>query len=520
MSKHNEDDFYGEDIEVEDVTQAPNVDFKTKAIQFLTSPLGKRVLILIGILSLIIVAIIVVFTVILFWPTSTSDDTDNYNTNSTCDSSFSYTDQISYQWRYGVMVDLGSSGSRIGIYQWTDVDIVQNAPTNGATYWYQEQRPGVSSYSPDAVAAANSLIPLLDYAVDRLACVNVNQTQVPIFLFATAGLRLLSPEDSQAILDSIRSLVKTQYSFQFELEWCRIISGTEEASFDWLSIQQLFLIHGDTSGGSKFAQNKELEFHQLIRKITSEEEYQTKGVVDLGGGSVEISFQPESVPEDPYDSLTFNALSFNGTQYSIYGYSHLPYGHNEARKLVENLLAANASGDSPVGNPCLLTGYNATVNTTASGAVDFYGTGDAVACADLVKQILPKDSCSFSSCSFNGVYQPEVGNSPFMALDNLARIVNFFDVPLNPVLVEIYNQTEVFCETPWEVAVVEYAGRPLDSLLLQNYCFEGIYGYELLTWGFGFASTSQQIVFVDQLYGVDVSWALGAMVNQVEELNL
>ena len=42
----------------------------------------------------------------------------------------------------------------------------------GPPYWYMKQEHGVSSYeTPEK--AANSLIPLLDYAVEKLSCVEV-----------------------------------------------------------------------------------------------------------------------------------------------------------------------------------------------------------------------------------------------------------------------------------------------------------------------------------------------------------
>jgi hypothetical protein len=91
---------------------------------------------------------------------------------------------------------------------------------------------------------------------------------------------------------------------------------------------------------------------------------------------------------------------------------------------------------------------------------------------------------------------------------------------MDTALIGIYDDTADLCSTTWERAQVEYAGRPLDSLLLQNYCFEGLYAFEILTYGFGLAPDSSQVLFVDQLYGVEVSWALGGMVHQVEFLGL
>jgi hypothetical protein len=77
--------------------------------------------------------------------------------------------------------------------------------------------------------------------------------------------------------------------------------------------------------------------------------------------------------DTPFDNLTFQPISFDDEIYSVYGYSHLPYGHNEARKLVEDYFAGLAPSGSDAANPCYLIGYNATVSTLTHGDVYFYG---------------------------------------------------------------------------------------------------------------------------------------------------
>jgi len=87
-------------------------------------------------------------------------------------------------WSYAEMEELRSSGSRISIYSRKDDAPVGPAPQEGPPYWYQKQNPGVSFYELPA-DAADSLIPLLDYAEEKLSCVD-SMSDVPIFLFATA----------------------------------------------------------------------------------------------------------------------------------------------------------------------------------------------------------------------------------------------------------------------------------------------------------------------------------------------
>ncbi len=103
-------------------------------------------------------------------------------------------------------------------------------------------------------------------------------------------------------------------------------------------------------------------------------------------------------------------------------------------------------------------------------------------------------------------------------MDNLARVVNFYQLESSPPLIEIYNAASIYCATPWSDA--DGSHGPLDSVLLENYCFEGMYAFLLLTEGFGLSPLSSQVTFAGELYGVDVSWAWGAMTDQVVKWDL
>mmetsp|Transcript_4343 Transcript_4343/g.5352 ORF Transcript_4343/g.5352 Transcript_4343/m.5352 type:complete len:540 (-) Transcript_4343:23-1642(-) len=409
-------------------------------------------------------------------------------------------------WTYGVMVDLGSSGSRVSIFEWKDGELVQSAPQNGPPYWYMKQNPGVSSYIvPDE--AAESLIPLLDYAEEKLNCVNANFEETPIFLFATAGLRLLPEVQSNAILNSIRALVKSDYSFQFEDNWAAILTGTEEAIYDWLTVQQIGLIHVDDESTSAFKKS----ITQLLGDTP------TVGIIDMGGGSVEVTFDPLGNYGNAPDLSTLQNVTFNDEMYNVYGYSYLYYGHNEARKRVEQILIDNGE-DFEAANPCSLLGHNNTV--TAEDGRDWllYGTGNYALCAELARSLFDKDCGDWNPCSFDETYQPPTTELPFVALDGLARVTNFFLLDDQPELSEIENSADTFCGTPYDEALNEYGDNPVDTLTLSAYCWEGVYAYTFLTKGLNFPSDSNQIHFVDQYFGVEVSWTLGAMVDQVATL--
>merc|ERR1712000_444803 len=148
-----------------------------------------------------------------------------------------------------------------------------------------------------------------------------------------------------------------------------------------------------------------------------------------------------------------------------------------------------------------------------------YGTGDGQECYRY-NQLLFNDeaTCNWSSCSFNGTYQPPTEGKSYVALDGLARVIEFFNLSDTPILLDIFAQAGIFCALSYEDAVREYGNRPVDSLTLPEFCWEGMYAYTFLTSGLHFTETSTQIMFVDQYFGIEVSWALGAMTYEVSSV--
>ena len=101
--------------------------------------------------------------------------------------------------RYGIMIDAGSTGSRVHVYEFS-------SHSNGALKLddelFVQVKPGLSSFKDDAdidSSVANSLQPLVDQAQSRVPRDLWQST--PIYMFATAGLRLLD-EDKQQVRSS------------------------------------------------------------------------------------------------------------------------------------------------------------------------------------------------------------------------------------------------------------------------------------------------------------------------------
>lgn len=428
-------------------------------------------------------------TLAVFFAVSGDNDTGGDFSSHSSDSN-STSAQVT--WSYGVVVDLGSSGSRGHVFQWTDARDVQQAP-GSSPYWFIKVKPGVSSYAEAPEDAALSLVPVLDYCIEQLQSANATLEEVPIFLYATAGLRLVGEDAAEAVLEAIRSMVSNDYPFVFEDDWARVIDGSEEATFDWLSAQQLIIL--DPS---------------LVDELTPEGG--TLGLVDMGGASFEVSFEAEIVEGHEEE---FSEVTVGGEEFSIYRHSYLPYGHNAAREgLQAQLFVGEGSNTTaPVVNPCFLEGYNETLALPSGEEVTYFGGGDALQCSAAVLQYfnMSAECLASSSCSIHGTFQAPLSGS-YMGIDDLARVIRFFSLESSATPRQILDAASLYCARPWAAAQAAHAGQPDTGVDVAYYCFEGVYAAQVLASALHFDWDATDIVIADSLHGIELSWALGAMV--------
>ncbi|UYV83485.1 ENTPD5 [Cordylochernes scorpioides] len=91
--------------------------------------------------------------------------------------------------------------------------------------YYQEVKPGLSSYADNPLRAAFSLVPLLSAALKRVP--SDRWATTPLLLKATAGLRLLTDAQANAILHEVEHLFR-QYPFSVSPGAVSMMSGEDE----------------------------------------------------------------------------------------------------------------------------------------------------------------------------------------------------------------------------------------------------------------------------------------------------
>lgn len=133
--------------------------------------------------------------------------------------------------RHLVVLDAGSTGTRVHVFAYA-VDPRSSYAQLQLPEPKLKVEPGLSSYAADAAGAGSSLQPLLEFAGQHVPV--QQQAQTPVYLMATAGLRLLPSTAADPIIEQCRSKLLAS-KFLFKPEWASIISGTSEGLYAWVA---------------------------------------------------------------------------------------------------------------------------------------------------------------------------------------------------------------------------------------------------------------------------------------------
>mmetsp|Transcript_273 Transcript_273/g.551 ORF Transcript_273/g.551 Transcript_273/m.551 type:complete len:208 (+) Transcript_273:178-801(+) len=143
------------------------------------------------------------------------------------------------KYEYILVIDAGSSGSRIHVYKyhWDRMDALY--PAMNLPDKKYKISPGLSSFESNPKGAGSSLKGLVTFAEEQIPVEAHNSTLV--VLSATAGLRLLPRDVSEEILESCYEWLAHFSPFNVRRELISIISGAEEGAYGWLSVN---FLHG------------------------------------------------------------------------------------------------------------------------------------------------------------------------------------------------------------------------------------------------------------------------------------
>ncbi|EAX86016.1 hypothetical protein TVAG_167570 [Trichomonas vaginalis G3] len=379
------------------------------------------------------------------------------------------------------MVDAGSSGTRGFLYTWNDIDLIPEVSQcfDGEKRMKYKAKIRLASAAEDPEAIQNIFKPMIDMFMKKLTPEIAKET--PIYVYATAGMRLLSVDNQEKVFSQVYDYFKKNSLFLVKRNNFRVISGVEEGVYGWLSV------------------------NNLLENFKYQKPY--VGSIDLGGASFQIALQ---VNES--EQLDESILVKVGQQrIRIFSHSYLGYGVDVSSKSISKAISAITDSNT-INNPCFPRNYTTIIKGKED--ITVHGTGDFDKCARLTKKILI-DGPHFETVNIPGIS----GQSKFVGMANLYFVNNFFGLPESSSMEELKKAGTSFCSKQWSKIEEELKGK--ESLeYAPTYCYCAAYQYTLLQKGFNFKDGNNEIRKLDDINGVDLSWAIGAMLAHVSDIDI
>ncbi|OWF41180.1 ectonucleoside triphosphate diphosphohydrolase 8-like isoform X2 [Mizuhopecten yessoensis] len=396
-------------------------------------------------------------------------------------------------WNYGVMFDAGSSSSKLKIYKWPTRLSTADAFDMDLMYT-QRFKPGISDYvyHPDDIPGY--LGKILNKAKSIVPVTLHHST--PLFMMATAGLRVLPESDAIALMTSARQYLgnASVNPFTYSPHTVRILSGEEEGAYGWIAANYLRNFFGSNKPPS-----------------------QAVGVLEMGGGSTQITF----VPDGPILANMF-PVRMAGVTYYLYAHSYLYYGQTYMAYRIRRYLEEESPLDTELYNPCMLRGDNVSYSSDDGTTVILRGDSNPTKCLEILNSFLQsaeENSCYPKPCAIGQIYQPSLGTDTFFAISAYVYAPTTLRAldPFGRLKIKAMNTSaHQYCRMTLAQAInatgtaAEYAS---------GYCMMGLYIPSLLTSSYGFPSSTNRIQVADKINGESVDWALGAVLYELEQID-
>jgi GDA1/CD39 (nucleoside phosphatase) family len=285
---------------------------------------------------------------------------------------------------HGMIIDAGSGGSRMHVYQW-EPRLFETLPPpisypESKNAWTGRFSPGLSTYATHPQDVREHLQPLIDFAKEVLADQKENWWKFPIYLKATGGMRQLPVQQRQAIMKYVREyFYDAACPFYFEFDFARVISGEEEGIYGWAAINfikgnLLFDSHGSGTANSNV----------------------TVGALDMGGASTQISFFRQD--QDIMSNL-FKLQVGGQKHWNVYSHSFLYFGSASTRLRMQQDVVDISHGLPPATRARLLLESSLAVHDGSSNS------GSSAAPYDMLS--IASDPHSTPVYSSSSSYEPQ-----------------------------------------------------------------------------------------------------------------
>lgn len=372
--------------------------------------------------------------------------------------------------------------------------------------------PGLSSFAGGREdQAGDSLVALLEYARSTIysRSPGVHLDRVPVWLGATAGLRVIPSHSAGKIIQSSLDALRASGFAVPASGAARVLSGEEEGAFGWIAVNA-------GSDGVPSSPNA------------------SYGTLDLGGASSQITF----IPKDPSILANLFPMHFGnslqkGQTIHTYSHSFLHFGFVSSWQRAGDYVSDEVQtfgSQLVVQHPCLASGQNWSVSAPTFGAgfsaqqanrtdgsLDFAGSGNFEACSLVAQAIIPKGTpCFFGGqCSFMGQYQPNLDGLNFALIGDFQAVFHALDVPDGGTLADVAARASEVCGEPEHEQLRRAAqagyGRATDPPL----CWMATWAVTLLSHGYQFPMNTTSLSWHKHDWGGAADWALGRMIYEI-----
>lgn len=368
---------------------------------------------------------------------------------------------VSDQPVYKLIIDAGSSGSRIYVYK---VFPNRDNTLPGVEFIDSKKvEPGISDYIKQETKVTKGLLALIAFAKKTIG--QEYKKGVPLYVLATAGMRLEDENEQKKIIDKVRDLYK---NIPFDLKSVKVITGKMEGLYSWLAVNYL---------DDRFDPSSERE-----------------GMIEMGGASTQITFVPAIKTECPYIKR-----KIRGQNYSVFSKSYLYLGQDQAKTLTNATDCHTAC--YPLNYPC------------KAGK----GTGNFDECKECIFNRMNK-LCNNEdlACVFEKEELPDKPLHEFIACSAFYYTFSFpgLGLNLNKInLKKLKSKGEVLCATEWDDLKKAYPTSK--EKYLSGYCFNAAYFWALLSKGYKFDDTGsgEFIAAKNKINDNEISWTLGTVLD-------
>lgn len=449
---------------------------------------------------------------------------------------------------YGIVVDCGSSGSRVFVYFWPphngnphDLLDVKQMRDQSRQPVVKKIKPGISVLATTPDQASHYMRPLLSFAAAHVPVTKHKET--PLYILCTAGMRLLPERQQAAILADLVRNVPLEFDFLFSASQAEVISGKQEGVYAWIGIN--FVL-------GRFDHEEEEEVMVTVALGSQAESLvrkRTVGILDMGGASLQIAYEVPSVEafsspqqEEAAKSLLaeFNLgcdVQHTEHVYRVYVSTFLGFGGNFARQRYEELVLnqtrthnrlhsqqMGASTETPFLDPCLPVGLKDTIERGGQ-TLHIRGRGDWQACAQLLQPLLA--GVNGSQASLTSTYQAPIdfNNSEFYGFseffyctEDVLRLGGHYHAP------SFARTAQDYCSLSWSVLTQRFQeglySPHADQQRVKYQCFKSAWMYQVLHEGFHFPLDYSSLHMAQLVDDREVQWTLGAILYKTRFLPL